>query len=141
MPTISFVKIVDGYPVLDIGKLRHPCTILAQTQPSPPEFGPSGAETIWAPFLDPILGVFLTGETAVMMGIEPVSGQDVIRGGQTTTELHLTLACWYASCPSVLPEMRVQTENDSVYVIESVENILHMNAVWQLNCLGLGPND
>lgn len=127
MPTLSFVKVTNGWPSIDIGALKHPVTIQWQQTSSPPKFGKTGMVLEWSDFC------------TAMMAIEPISGKDLIRGGQTTTQLLLSAAMWYQE--GILPNMRVITEYGSRYVIQSIENVLEMNVIITLNLLGLGPND
>lgn len=118
----SFVEIRNGWPVVDVGALRHAITIQQQQSGS----DASGSVAIWANFI------------SALAAIETIRGTDVIKGGQTGTQLYLTVTMWYQD--GVLPNMRVVSDNGSVYVIQAVENILEMNVVLVLNCLALGPN-
>ena len=78
---------------------------------------------------------FLTG---VYAKLAPVSGIDVIRSGQTTTQLLLVATIWWQ--PGILPDMQVQALNGR-YIIQSVENLLELDIVLKLNCLALGGNE
>jgi SPP1 family predicted phage head-tail adaptor len=127
MPTQSFVRIQNGWPSIDIGALRHLITILKFASTSPPTYDVAGPILEWIPVV------------TCNAAINPISGKDVIRGGQTTTQLNLAIAIWYQD--GILPNMRVQSDNGSIYVIQSIENVLEMNVVLTLNCVGLALND
>lgn len=123
----KFVEYVNGIPTINVGNLRHPIAIQSQGPASPPTYDAGGTAVSWSQF------------TTALAAIDAVRGADVIRGGQTTTQLFLTLGLWWQ--PGILPNMRVVTETDAIYLIQSVENVLEMNAVLLLNCLGIGAND
>lgn len=127
MPQPSFVKIVGGFPVIDIGSLRHAITIQSQGPASPPAYNESGQIVQWNAF------------TTAIAAIDTIRGTDVIRSGQVTTQLFLTVATWWQ--PGILPNMRVLNDNGGTYLIQSVENILEINSVLILNCIGLGANE
>ena len=120
------VKIIGGRPTVNAGALRHPISSQSYGQTNPTEYDAAGAVSGWSDFL--------TARAA----IEIVRGVEVIRGGQTTTQLYSTVTIWYQ--PDILPNMRVVVENGSTYVIESIENVLEMNIVLVLNCVGIGVN-
>jgi|SRR5581483_4010077 len=122
----SSYKIVNGRPTIEIGALRHEVSIQKNGPASPPVFDAGG----------PVLG-WNTFATA-LAAIEAVRGTDVIKSGQTTTQLFLTVTMWWQ--PGILPDMRVASDNGSLYVIQSVENVLEMDVVLVLNCLGLSKN-
>lgn len=122
----SFVKIVNGFPSIDIGSLRHAITIQVEGPTSPPTIGPGGQQLAWS--------TFTTADAA----ISAVRGTDVVRSGQDTTQLFLTVAIWYQD--GILSNMRIVNENGSVYVIQSAENVLEMGTVLVLNCVALGNN-
>jgi len=126
MPWPSFVQIRDGWPSIDIGRMRHPITIFAQGPANPVTYDAAG------PLMSP------TVFAKALAAIEAVRGTDVIKSGQDTTQLFLTVGMWFQ--PGILPNMQVQSDNGSTYVIQSVENVLEMNVVLLLNCLGLGLN-
>lgn len=111
------------WPTLDAGKLRHPITIWQMSSVS----GDASGTTV-----DPSV------LTTAVASIEPVRGTDVIRSGQTTTQLFVTVKMWFQ--PGILPDMQVQTEGGSRYLIQSIENVLEMSVVLVLNCIGLGAN-
>jgi Phage head-tail joining protein len=124
----SLVKIVGGRPTLEIGALRHSVTIQQSGPSSPPAYDAAGVvANAWYPF------------ATAMAAMDAVRGTDVIKGGQTGTQLFMTVAMWWQN--GILPNMRVVTEYGSVFVIQSVENVLEMNVALILNCLGLGANE
>ena len=116
----------NGMPVLDIGRMRHPITIQSYGLTSPPTYDATGPMQVWTPF------------TTAMAAIEIVRGKDVILGGQTATNLNLTLLIWFQ--PGILADMQVISDNGSLYVITSVENIEEMDVALILNCLAIGVN-
>lgn len=122
-----FVQIVDGFPVLNIGALRHTVDIQQYGPASPPTYGAAGLTLGWNTF------------TTERAAIETVRGTDVIKGGQTATQLFLTVGMYFVD--GLLPNMRVVRHNGTTYVIQSVENILEMDMVLVLNCLGIGANE
>lgn len=124
----AFFTIVGGWPTItNPGSMQHPVSILANGPTSPPTIDESGVVFAWTVF----------AQTVAF--INAMRGRDVIMGGQTTTQLFLEVGIWFM--PGVLPNMRVQTENGSQYVIQSVENVLEKNQILVLNCLGIGVND
>ena len=122
----SFVRIENGWPTVDVGSMRHAITIQQQGPTSPPTYDSAGPHLVWTTF------------AAAMAAIETVRGTDVIKSGQDTTQLFLTATIWYQA--GIQPNMRVVSDNGSVYVIQAVENILELNVVLVLKCLALGQN-
>lgn len=122
----TFVRIENGWPVVDVGSMRHAITIQQQGPTSPPTTDAAGPHLVWSTF------------ATALAAIETVRGTDVIRAGQDTTQLFLTATIWYQA--GILPNMRVISDNGSVYVIQAIENILELNVVLVLNCLALGQN-
>jgi SPP1 family predicted phage head-tail adaptor len=110
------------WPTLDPGEMRHQVTILKQTASE----DVSGKTVVMMPFL------------TAWAKIEPVRGIDVIRSGQVTTQLYLTISIWWQA--GILADMQVQALN-GLYVIQSVENLLEMNHALKLNCVALGHNE
>ena len=122
--TIKLYEIgCGGIPSINIGALRHSITIQAQAPKSPPEFGVAGEVTAWTDF------------ATATAAIQAIRGLDAIRGGMAITQLYMTIALWWI--PGVEPNMRVKF-NDSMFVIQSVDNILMMDTVLVLNCVALG---
>ena len=120
------VTIKDNWPSIDIGRLRHPITIYA--------IDPTGKQVVDASGVTPALLPFATA----MAAIEAVRGSELIKSGQNTTQLFLTVSLWFIA--GILPDMQVVTDGGSTYVIQSVENVLELGVVMVLNCLGLGAN-
>ena len=110
-----------NWPTLDPGDLRHQITILRPT----PSSDESGTTVVMAPF------------ATARAKIEPVRGIDVIRSGQTTTQLFLTVTMWWQA--GILADMQVQAPN-GLYVIQAVDNVLELNQILKLTCLALGRN-
>ena len=117
------------WPTLDPGSLRHPIKIWQMSSLG----GDVSGTTV-----DPFLVTAAPPAAPTMASIEPVRGTDVIRGGQTTTTLYLTIKMWFQ--PGITPDMQVETESGSRFLIQSIENLLEMNLVLVLNCEGLGAN-
>ena len=96
--------------------------------------------------LQPVAGSDESGATVTMQPlfanvpakIEVVRGIDVLRSGQATTQLYVTVSIWFRT--GILPNMQVQGKN-GLYVIQSVENVLERGIVLKLNCLALGRNE
>ena len=121
------VDIRSGWPSVDPGLMRHAITLQRFGASSPVAFDEAGPVLTWGPF------------ATAMAAIEVVSGTDVIHSGQDTTKLFLMVAIWYQ--PGILPNMRVVADTGSTYLIQAIENVLEMNVVLVLTCLGLGPNE
>jgi Phage head-tail joining protein len=116
----------NAMPARWSGSLNWFSSRRSATLASPPASDAAGALQSWNAF------------TQANAAIETVRGTDVIKGGQTATQLFLTVGMWYQA--GINPEQRVLSDNGSLYVIQSVENILEMNVVLVLNCLALGSN-
>ena len=110
------------WPSIDPGRLRHVIDIQQQQQGS----DASGTNVSWALF------------TRARAAIDPVRGIDVIRSGQDTTHLFVTITMFWQG--GILPNMRIVADTGSVFVVQSIENLQELNVVLQLNCLGLGNN-
>lgn len=124
MREIPFVQIRNNWPVIDVGRMVHTITIQQQAVNG---FDASGQVTQWTDFV-----------TAQAV-IEPVRGTDVVRSGQTTAQLFLTVGLWYQA--GIAENMRVVSHNGATYLIQSIENVLERNAVLLLNCIGIGDNE
>jgi len=109
------------WPTLDSGEMRHQITILGQV----PSSDVSGGTVAMVPLV------------TCYAKIEPVRGIDVIKSGQETTQLFLTLSIWWQA--GILANMQVQALN-GLYLIQSVENVLELDVVLKLNCLAIGKN-
>ncbi|SRR5229473_812539 len=126
MPTSSFVTITDGWPSIEIGRMIHRVTINQYGPTSPPSFDAAGPIQKWTEFAQ------------VWAAISPISGKDVIKGGQTTSQLFLSLAMWFM--PGLQERMQIYNQTTgTTYSIESIENVLERNVVLEVNCLALGP--
>ncbi|HXI42054.1 MAG TPA: phage head closure protein [Bryobacteraceae bacterium] len=121
----SSVRVQRGWPVIDPGKMRHTLTFLEQSVTA----GASGAKETWAPGNPP---------REARAAVETMASKDRTQADQTGTQLSLSAAIWFQA--NVKPSMRVQHNNGNVYVVQSVENVLEMDVVLVLNCLGLGAN-
>jgi SPP1 family predicted phage head-tail adaptor len=110
----------DPWPKLNAGEMIHRVTI----QRMVPAVGRTGNTFNWTDW-----------STGVWAKIVPVRGTDVVKGGQDTTQLYVTISIWWM--PGILASMRV-VGNGKTYVIQSVENIQERNIVLVLNCLLLG---
>lgn len=111
------------WPVIDPGEMVHRITILEQTQ----TFDASGAAVKWLPKFE-----------NVWAAIEIVSGREVIRSGQDTTQIFATIKIWWQM--GIVPTMRIQVQDDT-YIIQSIDNPKKMNVILLLNCVGLSQND
>jgi head-tail adaptor len=119
-------EVIGGFPIIDIGKLRHFIQIQKLGNSNPPTFNEGGPKQGFTTF------------ASAMAAIDMVSGTDVIKGGQTVSELYLTVTMYYL--PGITPDMQVISDNGSTYVIRAVENVLEMNVYIVLNCVGLKAN-
>ena len=111
-----------AWPQIDPGKMVHQVTILQQQTIQ----DISGASTQWVPFV------------TTWAEIIPVRGIDVVRSGQDTTQLFLTVKIRWQT--GILAKMRVQSLNGQ-YVIQAIENPGERNVILVLTCLGLGSNE
>jgi head-tail adaptor len=123
MPTLSFIKVTNGWPSIEIGAMRHQIQIIELVPVGTNAAGPAEVPQLFA---------------KVMAAIEPISGKDQVRGGQTTTQLLVSMAIWYI--PGIRPNMQVLSDSGSKFIIQSIENVLELNVVLTLNTLGLGAN-
>jgi hypothetical protein len=131
----SFVKIVNGMPVLDIGACRHQLNFYQQVVASPATYDAAGVTSGWTPFAAG-QGVMaaLGGQVAGNR-----KGVDVIKGDQTASETYVTAAMWFV--PGITPSMRFKDENGTTYIVQSMEDVLVMQVVLVLTCLVIGAND
>jgi SPP1 family predicted phage head-tail adaptor len=113
---------IPTWPAVNPGELVHWITLLQQTVTT----DVSGATAAWAPFL------------STWAKIEPVKGTDVIKSGQITTQLYLTITIRWQG--GIQPNMRV-TRRNYAYVIQSVENPGERDVLLILNCVGLNANE
>jgi hypothetical protein len=122
----TFIKLQGGWPVLDVGSLVHPITILKQAPTVPPSYDVAGVLNTLTPF------------ATAIVAIDVDRGDDLVREGLTGTLLHLKLGMWWRA--GILPNMIVKRADGTQYVIEDVENVRERNVVLILNCLGIGDN-
>lgn len=113
---------MSSWPQIDPGKMVHQVTILQQQTVQ----DISGTSLQWVPFVQ------------TWAQIDPVRGIDVVRSGQDTTKLFLTVKIRWQT--GILPKMRVQSLNGT-YVIQAIENPGERNIILVLLCLGLGANE
>ena len=109
------------WPSIDPGRMIHRVTLLQQTAGT----DASGAIVRWTPFV------------TTWAAIDPVRGTDVIKAGQDTTQLYLTITIRWQS--GVLPSMRVQG-NNGTYIVQAIENPGERNILLVLNCVALSAN-
>lgn len=112
---------MQGWPSIDPGQMVHQVTILQQQQAT----DISGTTTIWVPFV------------TTWAQIDPVRGTDIIKSGQDTAQLYLTIKIRWQR--GIVPNMQVKSLNGT-YVIRSIENPGERNVILVLTCLGLGVN-
>lgn len=120
------IRFVGDRPVIEIGRLRHTITIQKLGPGSPVTVNDGGVVQGWNTF------------TTAKAGIAAIGGGDVMRGGQVTSQLQLTIVLWWQS--GLEANMRVVTEMGNTYVIQSVENVREMNVVALMKCVALGDN-
>lgn len=113
------------YPSLDSGELRHRITFLTQQIVA----DSSGNKITWAAGNPPIV---------VYAKIDPIRLSEIIKGGQDISQQYLTITMRYRS--GISASMRVQAPSGNVYIIRAIENVLELNAVLILSCVGLGDN-
>ena len=111
-----------SWATLDPGSLRHRITILRPV----PAVDIAGSTVSFVPLL------------TCYAKIDPVRGLDIIKSGQQTTQLFLLISLWWQA--GIAANMRVQADNGT-YLIESVDNVLELNLVLKLTCIGIGKND
>jgi SPP1 family predicted phage head-tail adaptor len=107
--------------MLDPGKMIHRVRILQQTTVT----DISGTATAWTPFVD------------TWAQIDPVRGTEVLKAGQDTAQLFLTVKIRWQT--GILANMQLQSLN-GLYIIQTVENPGERNVILILNCIALGLN-
>jgi SPP1 family predicted phage head-tail adaptor len=112
---------MSAWPQLDPGKMIHRVTILKETSVT----DVSGTAIAWTEFV------------ATWAQIDPVRGLEVLKSGQDTAQLFLTVKIRWQS--GILSNMRVQALNGT-YIIQTIENPGMRNVILILNCLALGLN-
>src|SRR5262249_1815050 len=113
---------MGAWPMLDPGKMVHWVTVMQET----PVADISGTSTVWSSFV------------SCWAQIDAIRGSDVLKSGQDTTQLFLTVKIRWQT--GILPKMRVQTASGSTFIIQAVENIGERNVVLVLNCIALASN-
>jgi SPP1 family predicted phage head-tail adaptor len=106
---------------LDPGEAIHRVRILQQTTVS----DISGTAPAWVPFVD------------TWAKIAPVRGTEVLKAGQDTAQLFLTVTIFWQT--GIVANMQVQSLN-GLYIIQTVENPGERNVILVLNCIALGLN-
>ncbi len=106
------------WPSLNPGDLRHRVTVLAETAVA----NAAGTDTVLSPVI------------AAWAKIEPIKGTDVIRAGQSVTQLPVIVSMYYDA--RVQPNMQLQALNGR-YSIQAIRNVLELNAVMELTCLAI----
>lgn len=117
---MSTASYLPGWPRINPGKMIHWVTFLAEKE----MIDISGTETIYVPFL------------STWAQIDPVRGLDVLRSGQATTTLFLTVTIYWQA--GILPDQRIQTVSGDTYVIQAIENPGNRNVILICNCVQLG---
>jgi SPP1 family predicted phage head-tail adaptor len=112
---------MSAWPQLDPGKAIHRIAILKQTTVT----DISGTATKWVKFVD------------AWAEIKPVRGTEVLKSGQDTAQLFLTVTIYWQA--GIQSNMRVQSLNGT-YIIQTIENPGMRNVILILNCLALGLN-
>jgi len=130
----SFVRVVDGVPTINIGQMRHQLTLYAQAPASPPTYDAAGVQMNWTSIQSGIYAA-IGGQAAGSSR----QGMDRPEGDQLTSQQFVTIAVWYQAI--FAPNQRVVNENGTTFIIQSIENVLEMNVVLVLTCLGVGAND
>jgi head-tail adaptor len=112
---------MQRWPVNDPGDYRHQITINKQVTVD----GVAGAETQWTKF------------AACYAAIDPAAARDVIRSGQTVSEVQVPIRMnWMAG---VKAEMQV-VANGNTYIVKGIINEREMNVSLTLMCVALGAN-
>jgi SPP1 family predicted phage head-tail adaptor len=114
---------MQPWPKIDPGEMVHQVTILQQTQ----GVDISGAVTVWTPFV------------TTWAAIDPVRGTDVLKSGQDTTNLYLTVKVRWQT--GIQANMRLlRSDGVTTYIIQAIENVGERNVILVLFCLALGLN-
>lgn len=113
---------MQHWPANDPGEYRHQVTIMKQA----PGTDKSGAVMSWVKF------------AACYAAIDPASARDMIRSGQTTSEVETPIRMNYLK--GVTSDMQVWAANGSKYVVRGIINPQEMNVSLTLMCVALGLN-
>jgi head-tail adaptor len=119
-------SIDPGYVDINPADLRHQITFLEQST----AVDASGVGIVYAPGIPP---------DVAWAKMQAIKAADVIKGGSDVSQVRMTVTIRYR--PRRVPSMRFQTANGSVYVIEAIENVLEMNALLVMTCLGIGASE
>jgi SPP1 family predicted phage head-tail adaptor len=111
-----------NWPMPDPGEYRHQVTLMRQR----PTVGISGAEMEWVKF------------ATCYAAIDPASAKDVIRSGQTTSQVATPIRMNWLS--GVTSDMQVWA-NGNKYVIQGIINPQELNVTLILVCVALGANE
>jgi hypothetical protein len=126
----KFIKEVNGFPVVDIGKMRHQISI--QQADTTSSYDDSGvAQSTWF-------------TVATCMAAVDTSGvkrpDDVIHTPVWGAQLFVEFVFYYQALPGLVPSMRILSDNGNYYVIQTVENVGEYNMFWIARCIALGDN-
>lgn len=120
------VQLVDGFPVLDTGRCRHPVTIWQQGPSSPPQYDAAGPVLSWQPV------------TTAMAAIEKMRATEMVKAGQDVSRVFAELTFWYQD--GIDGSMHVTDEYGMTYLIQAVDDVEQMHVVLRLSCIQLGAN-
>lgn len=110
----------------DPGELRHRLLVLEQSVAT----GIAGSEESYVPGTPPMI---------VSAKIAPTRGLDVIKDGQTTSQVPIEITVRYRR--AITPEKQLQSVSSGrVYIVKSVQNMEERNTWMVLTCVGLGTN-
>ena len=121
----SFIRIVNGRPVIKAGLMRHSITVLA---PGAVSSDASGASQDYSLF----------GSAQAV--IQDVSAMDALQGGIISTETHVSMGIWAYAIPGIQSNMTVLRPDGQEYLIQSIQDVMEAGVILILNCLGLGSN-
>lgn len=116
MPTIIYKDPVS----LAAGDLRSAVTILHRTTTT----DASGTVVSWSTF-----------KSNVRCKIEPLRGVELLKSGVDTTQLYCTITARFD--PAITTQMRVQTLDGDVFIIQAIENVLRRNVIMRMTCMGV----
>ena len=116
------------WPSINPGELRHTITQLNQLTGT----DASGANISYVPASPPV---------TVRAKIQPMKGSDVIRAGQDIAKVPVEITVRYSAVVTWQPNMRILSDNGSVFIIQAIQNVEERNILLVLTCLGLGANE